>query len=179
MGKSLSAGKDQILNWFKNQETNINKIVDIGVGQGTYRNLLKNNNVCLDSQWIGIEAWEPYIEEFSLRSQYDLIIHEDVRNVDWNKIGNFSVAIAGDVLEHMSKDEAITLVDKILNYCDTLIISIPIIYMPQDAVNGNPFEVHIKDDWTHDEVIATWKNYVKEHYRKSRKSKIGVYWLSK
>jgi hypothetical protein len=51
--------------------------------------------------------------------------------------------------------------------------------MPQDEVNGNPFEVHVKDDWTHEEVMQTWNTYVKNFYRKGKKSKIGVYWLSK
>jgi hypothetical protein len=51
--------------------------------------------------------------------------------------------------------------------------------MPQDELEGNPFEVHVKDDWSHNEVIATWGAYIKETYRKSGKSKIGVYWLTK
>lgn len=179
MGKSLSTGKDQILQWFVENEQNISSIVDIGTGQGTYIDLIKGNSICLSSKWIGVEAWEPYITKFNLKEKYDEIINQDVRKLNWQNLGKFSVAIAGDVLEHMSKDEAVRLVDTVLEYCDTMIISIPIIHMPQDAVNGNPFEVHVKDDWTHDEVCQTWKSYIKNSYRKSGKSKIGVYWLSK
>jgi hypothetical protein len=82
-------------------------------------------------------------------------------------------------MEHMTKAEAVALVEQILDHCKTLIISIPIIHMPQDAVEGNPFEVHVKDDWSHDEVVSTWTQYIKQSYRKSSKSKIGVYWLSR
>jgi hypothetical protein len=51
--------------------------------------------------------------------------------------------------------------------------------MPQDDIEGNPFEIHVKPDWTHEEVVDTWKDVLKNHWRKSVKSKIGVYWLAK
>jgi 2-polyprenyl-3-methyl-5-hydroxy-6-metoxy-1,4-benzoquinol methylase len=180
MGKSLSTGKQQTLEWFIKNESKINRILDIGPGSGTYINLIKiNNNVCSNAEWVGVEAWPEYIDRFQLNEKYDNVISEDIRNIDWNKLGNFSVAIAGDILEHMSKEDAIVLVEKILTHCSHLIISIPIIHMPQDAINGNPFEIHVKDDWSHDEVMNTWKPYIKDHYRKSGKSKVGVYWLEK
>lgn len=179
MGTSLSSGKPEILQWFKNNENSITRILDIGAGSGTYINLIKSNNVCSDAEWVGVEAWQAYIEEFKLIEKYTKIINQDARILDWNVLGKFSVAIAGDVLEHMSKEDAVLLVNSVLDHCNVLIISIPIIHMPQDEVNGNPFEVHVKDDWTHNEVIDTWGQYIKESYRKGKKSKIGVYWLSK
>jgi predicted TPR repeat methyltransferase len=178
MGYSLNAGKLEILDWFVKNEHKINRILDIGAGSGTYINLIKfKNNICFKSEWVGVEVWEDYINKFDLNKKYDLVINEDIRKIDWNKIGKFSVVIAGDVLEHMNKNDAILLVNNILNHCDTLIISIPIIHMPQDAINGNPFEIHVKDDWSHEEIMSTWKNNIKNSYRKSKKSKIGVYWL--
>jgi hypothetical protein len=70
----------------------------------------------------------------------------------------------------MTKQDAIELVEQILKPNTTLIISIPIRHMPQDAINGNPFEVHVKDDWTHQEVMDTWQSYIFNTYRKSPKS---------
>jgi hypothetical protein len=102
-----------------------------------------------------------------------------VRTVDWAVL-NPDVVIAGDVLEHMTKEDAITLVDRILQVSKTLIVSIPIRYMPQDEhAYPNPHEEHVKDDWSHEEVMATWGKYVKDSYRKSQKSKLGVYWMSR
>lgn len=179
MGYSLRGGKPETANWFKENEQSITRVLDIGPGSGTYIKLIKEEfNICKNSFWVGIEAWKPYIDKFNLESMYDEIINSDVRTVDWDSLDNFSVAIAGDVLEHMTKDEAIDLVNKVLNKAKTLIISIPIVYMPQDEIEGNPFEVHVKPDWTHDEVIDTWGNRIKHFYRKSPKSKIAVYWLS-
>lgn len=179
MGYSLSTGKAETLAWFQTHGP-FKRILDIGAGSGTYINLIKiKNRVCESAEWIGVEAWQDYIERFDLKNKYTTVINQDARQLDWNSLGTFDVAIAGDVLEHMTKDEAITLVDQILAHCKTLIISIPIIHMPQDAVEGNPYEVHVKDDWSHDEVMATWHKHIRQHYRKGGKSKIGVYWLTK
>jgi SAM-dependent methyltransferase len=177
MGTSLSSGKAQILDWFQKNQTIIRTVVDIGAGSGTYIKLVKEDaNCCADAKWIGIEAWQPYIDQFNLTKRYDQVINQDVRQVDWLTLTP-TVVIAGDVLEHMSKHDAVELVKKILNPGVTLIISIPIRHMPQDAINGNPYEVHVKDDWTHQEVMSTWQPYICQSYRKSPKSKIGVYWL--
>jgi predicted TPR repeat methyltransferase len=180
MGYSLRGGKPETAEWFRQNQQNIARVIDIGAGSGTYAKLIKQEfDLCHDSEWTAIEAWQEYVDKFELKNIYDHVINQDVRTLDWDLLGHFSVAIAGDVLEHMTKDEAVALVDTILDHADTLIISIPIVYMPQDAVEGNPFEVHIKPDWSHDEVIETWAPVIKTFYRKSVKSKIAVYWLSK
>lgn len=178
-GSSRNNGKPQIIEWFQNNKNSINRIIDIGAGSGTYYNLVKDNNVDLQANWTAVEAWQPYIDKFNLTSKYNTVINADARKLDWNELGKFDLAIAGDVLEHMTKEEAIMLVDKILENCKTLLISIPIVHMPQDAVEGNPFEIHVKDDWSHDEVLDTWKGKIKEFYRKSSKTKVAVYWLEK
>lgn len=177
---SLSTGKDQIQKWFTTNQHKLYRILDVGVGSGTYCKLIKEDNkVCVNSDWVGIEAWGPYIEQFDLKNRYNTIINTDIRKIDWETLGKFDVAIAGDVLEHVTKEDAIFIVDKILDYSSVLIISIPIVHMPQDEYEGNPYEVHIKDNWSHDEVLDTWNSYIKDFYIKSKKSKIGVYWLSK
>ncbi len=177
MPYSSPIGKDQILNWFKENKNHITKVLDIGAGSGTYPSLIKNSGDIFNIEWTGIEAWEPYILKYNLETLYNKLIIQDARTVDWNSIGLYDVAIAGDVLEHMSKEEAIILVNNILKISKTLIISIPIKYLPQDAYGGNPFEIHVKPDWSHDEVISTWGTFITDSYRKSAKGKIGVYWL--
>jgi len=179
MAYSLRGGKPEIAEWFRENKNNLTRILDIGAGSGTYAKLLKEEfNLCKDSEWVAVEAWQPYVEKYQLEKIYNRVITQDVRTIDWDSLGSFSVTIAGDVLEHMNKEEAILLVKNILKHTTFLIISIPIVYMPQDEVDGNPFEVHVKPDWSHDEVIATWNKEIKKFYRKSPKSKIAVYWLS-
>jgi predicted TPR repeat methyltransferase len=180
MSYSLKSGKAETLAWFQANEATIKTVVDIGPGSGTYIKLIREDaQCCADANWIGVEIWKPYIEEFNLERRYTQVLNQDVRTVDWTVL-NPDVVIAGDVLEHMTKEDAIILVDRILQVSKTLIVSIPIRYMPQDEhAYPNPHEEHVKDDWSHEEVMATWGKYVKDSYRKSQKSKLGVYWMSR
>lgn len=166
-------GKDTSVSWIK-QKTDIKTILDVGAGIGTYSILCKETNKILtDAKWIAIEAWEPYIQEYKLKEKYNELYNEDARYCDWQKFGNIDLVIFGDVLEHMSKEDAQFLVDKALQHSKYVLISIPIKYMPQGAEYGNPFEIHVKDNWTHEEVLASFPKI--KHSRAVKK--IGVYWL--
>ena len=117
--------------------------------------------------------WEPYIDKFDLRSKYDIILNQDVRKLDYNTIGPFDVAVAGDVLEHMTKEDAVQVVKQILGVSTYLFISIPIIHYPQEPVHGNPYEEHIKDDWSHAEMIETFPQIIAHHVGR----RVGTYML--
>lgn len=173
MPSSSKKGKDIIVSWASQLE-NINLILDIGCGEGTYPILLKETNkIFLNSTWYGVEAWEPYIEEFDLTSKYDKLINRDARKLSWEEMPNFDLVICGDVLEHMTKEQSQDLIDKCLRQTRFILISIPIKRHPQDDINGNPFERHIKDDWSHAEVLNSFPciKYSSTH------NKIGVYLL--
>jgi predicted TPR repeat methyltransferase len=175
MGISSKQGKLETAQWVSDNKATINSILDIGAGSGTYYKLLSSIK---PFKWYAIEAWKNYIDEFNLNSMYEVIYNEDVRNFQWGD--HYDLVIAGDILEHMTKQEAEMLVDKILNYSKNLIISIPITHMPQEAINNNPYEYHVKDDWTHNEVLATWQDHIKEFWiPKGKKVQVGVYLLSK
>ncbi len=196
MPHSKKAGKATIVEWveqLKVQGKLTHKAaLDIGVGEGAYLNCLKHKyqaggdkyqtlkqNWEIDAgplsehRWTGVEVWEPYIDKFDLRSKYDTILNEDVRKLDYNKLGPFDVAVAGDVLEHMAKEDAVQVVEQILRISTYLFISIPIIHYPQQPVHGNPYEAHIKDDWSHGEMMETFPQII-EHKVGRR---VGVYML--
>jgi len=187
MPHSSGIGKEETAKWFNVNKDSIQRVLDIGVGAGTYSKIIKvQKNLCKNAEWVGVEAWAPYIEKFELNKLYDRVVNCDARKIDWSVLGQFDVAIAGDVLEHMTKEEAVALVDQILDHSTTLIVSIPIFDYPQGAAHGNPFEVHVKEDWSHEEVKDTWGQYVQrsfvgfyEEADGSLHSKLGVYWLSK
>ena len=118
--------------------------LDVGAGSGTYAKLFP------DITWDGVEAWEPYIEQFGLGDLYRNLAVADAR--DWQLDDCWSVAIAGDVLEHMTVEEARALLTKLRKHAEYVIVSIPIGHYPQDEYEGNPYERHVKDDWTDAEV---------------------------
>jgi hypothetical protein len=177
MPTSSSEGKDIIRNWVNEFSDSINVVLDLGVGKGTYHKIFtkkKYGSILSNSSWIGVEAWTPYIEKYNLKNQYDLIINEDLRKINYDKIPKFDLVFAGDVLEHITKDEAIFIVDTISKIAKHIIISIPIVHYPQDCIEDNPYEIHVKDDWSHQEVLESFKN-IKKHWQGSE---IGVYYIS-
>lgn len=171
MGNSSYQGKEWTLAFvqFAGEEKPINKILDIGPGQGTYYHLLKP---CIpDSVWHGIEIFQPYIDQFKLNEFYDAIYHKDVRQ--FQPKDEYDLVITGDVLEHMTKEEAQSVVNNLLKACRWLIISIPIVKWEQGAINDNDHEIHVKDDWSHDEVMESFPN-ISYAFKGSH---IGVYAL--
>lgn len=167
-------------NWISDQikritaRSDIKSVLDVGTGEGTY--LKKFKSLTPNAQWNGIEIWQPYVEKYKLIDLYDRLVNQDARSVDYSQFNSVDLAFAGDVLEHMTKDESISLVDQILKQSKCLFISIPIIHMPQGEYDGNPYEKHIKDDWSDSEVRETFSADLINY---SVDNEIGVYLLSR
>jgi cyclopropane fatty-acyl-phospholipid synthase-like methyltransferase len=130
---------------------NPNSILDIGAGAGKYGHIAKiyDPGIHVDA----VEVWEPYVSQFELELLYTRVSTEDVRNMDDFK---YDLVIMGDVLEHMTKEDAQALVKRVSKQAKTIIISIPVTHCPQGHVHGNPYEEHVKDDWTHTEVMQSF-----------------------
>lgn len=175
MPGSSHLGKDWTLSWIQKNQNTIKRVLDVGVGGGTYRWMTKNKGLLVDADWTGVEVWYPYIEKFKLEEQYDSIINEDARFLDYDSIGKFDLAIFGDVLEHMTKEDAISAIEKALENCTRVIISIPIVHFPQGIFEDNKYEIHVKDDWSDEEVKNSFPNILESCVD----GVIGVYVLGK
>ena len=125
-------------------------VLDIGAGCGTYSQMFRA--LWEGARWTAVEVWAPYIEQYKLREQYDEVHVTDARL--WTPDRHYDVAFLGDVLEHMTRGEACALLDRMRSAADVVVISLPIVHYPQGALFGNPFEVHVEEDWSHDEVVA-------------------------
>ena len=142
----------------KISELNPKLILDVGAGQGVYLDLIRAvlpENAVVHA----VEVWEPYINQFNLVNRYDKLFKMDVREME-----NFEydLVILGDVLEHMPEKDAVNLWNRISKDAKCAIISIPIIHYHQDAINGNPYEVHVEEDWNTERVLKTFKS-IKEY----------------
>ena len=148
-------------------------ILDVGAGDGGYSDLLSPH--LPGATWIGVEIWPPYIEKFKLSPKYHRLINADIRKLDPATLPPLDLTIFGDVLEHMTKAEALTLVERYLARSRFVLISIPVVPYPQDCENDNPFEVHVKDDWSHQEVVTSFPDIHTAfvHF------KTGVYFLTR
>ncbi|MDW3206541.1 MAG: class I SAM-dependent methyltransferase [Alphaproteobacteria bacterium] len=151
----------------------VRRVLDIGAGSGTYSNLLRAHMP--GSEWHAVEIWEPYVTEYDLASKYDHVHCVDARLCDPGKLASqFDLVFCGDVLEHMEKEDAQKLIDRLLSVSKLILISIPIVHYPQGEEHGNPYEAHVKDDWSHDEVIDSFPNIATFFLQEG----IGLYILS-
>lgn len=142
-------------------ENNIKKVLDVGPGAGRYSDLLRGHVELI----VGIEVWEPYIEQFHLRDKYDSVANMDIRDVPSFFYGDYDLVIFGDVLEHMSRDEARAVWTKAGcsdKYGRFGLISVPIIHYPQGAEFGNPYEVHVQEHMHPEDIRKDYGPFVFE-----------------
>lgn len=122
------------------------RILDVGAGQGKYRALLPEYDI-VDA----IEVFEPYVEQNNLRELYNHVYICDV--VDFVDVGlaadylRDTVVIMGDVLEHLTCDDARYVLDRIYPHATEIIVVVPYEY-PQGEEDGNVHQEHLQDDLT-------------------------------
>ena len=133
------------------QKLKLTSMLDVGAGAGTYAHIFAQHFPQVER--FAVEAWTPYINEFELQRIYTEVFNHDIRE---HLYFTYDIVIFGDVLEHMTKEEALIVWGKVAKKAKYALISIPIVHYPQDDVHGNPFERHVKDDWSHEEVLATF-----------------------
>lgn len=166
MPSSSQSGKASI-RWVMSKIPTPKTALDIGCGEGTYAKMFP------DLQWTGVEIWAPYQDKFKLKDLYPEFYVSDART--WTTGRSFDVCFLGDVLEHMTVEEAQSLLSKARRWAETVIVSIPIGHHPQGEWGGNPHEKHVVDHWTDEKVkeafgAPTWSVVDRE---------IGVYVWSK
>jgi len=135
MPTSIQEGKQFIRDFVATVKSD--RKLDIGCGEGTYAKMFPGGH------WTGVEIFGPYVLDFGLDKIYDELIVQDARTVDFE--GEYDLAFAGDVLEHMTGAEASELVLKLRRVANWTIISIPLGHHPQGMVHGNVNETHVED----------------------------------
>jgi predicted TPR repeat methyltransferase len=136
-------------------EHEITTVLDVGPGIGTYADLLDDLVPVIDA----VEVWQPYIAEFDLPGKYRRVIHGDVRA---HAEFDYDLIVFGDVLEHMSRDDALTVWKTAGQAARYGLISVPIVHYPQDAWGGNPHEAHVQEDLIPDDIRADYGPFVFE-----------------
>jgi SAM-dependent methyltransferase len=113
-------------------------ILDVGCGHGFYYKLLKNHFKKFDA----VEIWKPYIEKYGLEQMYDNVYNVNILDFQFKY---YDIIIMGDILEHLDRYQAQSLLNNIKDKCTELIVVVPY-YLPQQEVFGNKYEIHLQPD---------------------------------
>lgn len=136
---SYDFGKREIIQWIYRNFDPDETCLDVGACDGKYSDLL-GHYLEMD----GIEIFEPNILKYNLDQKYKHIVCDSIVNFEYEW---YDLIIFGDVLEHMTVEDA----QKVLKYaeerCRDYLIGIPFLY-PQNELYGNKWERHIQDDLT-------------------------------
>lgn len=160
-------------------------VLDIGLGFGTWGFLCRTHLDVFPGRvqpkdWItridGVELFEPYIQAHQ-RALYDTIHIADVREAARN-IGRYDLIIAGDVIEHLDKDDAEEVLDLLYEKADrALLVNIPIGAegWEHGENHGNPGELH-RSAWS----VGDFTAYPNHHQPFTLPNgDYGVFWCPK
>lgn len=164
---SYDVGKDVVCEWIRKKFPKAT-ILDVGACDGKWKSLLP------EYEMDAVEAWEPNCVQ--IEHMYRKVFHKDVAELEY---GHYDLIIFGDVIEHMSVENAQKVLEYASGKCTDFIVAVPFLY-PQGALYGNPWERHLQADLTADimkerypglEVLHdTGANYCFYH-KKRRRSK--------
>jgi|TARA_R100000482_G_scaffold17478_2_gene5037 autotransporter strand-loop-strand O-heptosyltransferase len=124
------------------------KILDVGPGAGMYGGLLSEYSDILDYS-LGfeldcLEIYPPYIEKFKLKEIYKNVFIGDICTFN---ISSYDYIILGDVLEHLSIDNAKKVLNTINKNNQKCMVAVPYL-SEQGEHEGNIYEAHLQPDLT-------------------------------
>jgi len=120
------------------------KILDVGAGIGTYSDMLKNYGYYMDC----VEIYGPYVSNYQLDKKYNNVFIQSVVGFHFDY---YEFIIMGDVLEHLSVEDAQSIIRKIV-----------------PAVSNAWWQCHIL--WNRESMKVTSMKHICSNRRKYAKS---------
>jgi hypothetical protein len=116
-------------------------IVDFGAGKGKYGKMVKNIRRHIHTTAVEIDkktAW--YLR---IHLIYNKVVRRDI--LGWLRKNHriYDLAIFGDVLEHLCKDDIYAVVNLALKYFKNILIIVPVGEEKQGPIDGNVYETHL------------------------------------
>lgn len=134
---SYNEGKREVCAWIRERFDRDSKILDVGPSDGKWRTLLSDYR-----HMDAVEVWKPYADR--CRGMYEHVYVQDIKDFEYDW---YDLIILGDVIEHLTVEDAQKVIDYAMERCRDMIVAVPFLYK-QGEVGGNPYEVHIQDDLT-------------------------------
>lgn len=155
MAYSYSYFKEDIAKYLKDKYTKNARVLDVGAGSGTYYNYLGNYFKSMDA----VEIFSPNVSEFKLREKYKTVYECNIVDFEY---GHYDIIIFGDILEHLTVEDAQKVLEYALDRCDEIIVAVPYLY-EQGVCHDNIYEIHLQPDLT-EEIMKERYPYLKLLY---------------
>ena len=136
---SYGYGKREVLLWVWEHFPEGATALDVGACDGKWWEIL-GSYLKMDA----IEIFVPNVVIHDLPNKYNQVAIGDIKdfNYDW-----YDLIIFGDVIEHMTVEDAQQVLAYAWPRCKDLIVAVPFEY-EQDAIYGNEHERHLQPDLT-------------------------------
>jgi len=100
---------------------------------------------------VGVDLYEPYLAESKKAKIHDQYIMADIRKINF-KENSFDAVVLLDVLEHLTKEEGVSLIGKMEKWAKKrMILFTPNGYVRQAEYDQNKLHLH-KSGWNADEL---------------------------
>jgi hypothetical protein len=134
-------------------------VLDVGVGWGTFGVIVREKTDVVEGRWQkkdwevvirGIEVWQAYITMPHVEYIYDELHHGNIveycSEIEREK-EHWDLIHAGDVIEHVVKEEGREVLRWMMDHCRNLILQIPLgdgwaSHAPDPEIWKNPWEAH-------------------------------------
>lgn len=136
---SYDYGKPEIIAWIKEHFEQGATCLDVGACDGKWADLL-GGYMTIDA----VEVFAPNITANNLQSKYRAVFNSNIIDI---KYDHYDLVLFGDVIEHMTVEDAQTVLEYARGHSTDLIVGVPFLYV-QGELYGNPWERHIQDDLT-------------------------------
>ena len=151
MPTSYPLYKDSVRNWFLQNVSLDTSILDIGAGCGTYSDLLRGYGYKMHA----VEIWEPYIKQYDLNNKYSCVYEENILKMPFDLLDTYDFFILGDVLEHLSVEDAQWLMNFLKIKGKQYLVAVPYV-MEQGEYEGNIHETHLQPDLTPENMLERY-----------------------
>lgn len=167
MPYSYHFGKPDVVEYITKNYSQSQNILDVGPGVGTYSDLLKPYGYHMDA----LEIYDGYVLAYDLKNKYKEVYVDSIVNFDSSP---YDLVILGDVLEHLTIEDAHSVLEK----CKNVIVAVPY-NCPQSKVDFwdkgyhlvNPYEEHLQADLTpkimlnrYPTLDLLWSNHLYGYY---------------
>lgn len=136
---SYNFGKTEAIEWIKSHFKQGDTCLDVGACDGKWAKLLDG--------YLDIEACEIFlmnIRKNELETLYKKVYCCDIKNLEYKY---YDLIIFGDVIEHMTVEDAQKSIKYAWDRCKDMIVVVPYLYY-QDEMYGNKYEKHLQPELT-------------------------------